>query len=163
MFRAHVAQVRGYTWTLVDSADCDDIVAATFRTAWQRFEQVPPLAEKAWLLGVARQHIRNHVRSERRRQALVGALESLRPPADVEMHHGRIDPITTGPLWQAIGQLSEAEREVIQLAAWHELQPSEIAVVLDISQAAARVRLHRARQHLETLLRDTGDEGVRDV
>ena len=45
-------------------------------------------------------------------------------------------------------RLGQADREVLRLAAWEELQPAEIAAVLGCSANAAAVRLHRARQRL---------------
>ena len=42
--------------------------------------------------------------------------------------------------------------EILRLWAWEQLEPSEIAVVLDISTVTARVRLHRARRRLESHL-----------
>lgn len=163
LFRAHIAQVRGFARTLVVDTDTEDIVAATFRTAWVRLDDIPHLAQQAWLFGVARNHVLNHIRSEGRREALVVAVGSLQPPDEVELHHGQIDPIEYEPLFQAVGQLSAPEREIIQLAVWYEMQPTEIATVLGIRSGAARARLHRARQHLEQLVNMIEAKGASDV
>ncbi len=158
LFNAHVAQVRGFSRTMVKGADCEDIVSATFRTAWLRLDEIPELAQRAWLFSVARNHVRNHVRSERRRAALIGVLGSLANSGEAGLHHGRLDPAEAGPLLKALECLSEAEREILQLAIWHEMQPAEIATVLGIRPATARVRLHRARQRLLALLQSLDGE-----
>jgi DNA-directed RNA polymerase specialized sigma24 family protein len=48
----------------------------------------------------------------------------------------------------AFARLRDSDRELLALAAWEGLDPGEIAVVLDCSRNAARIRLHRARKRL---------------
>jgi RNA polymerase sigma-70 factor (ECF subfamily) len=50
-----------------------------------------------------------------------------------------------GELRAALSVLSPAERDLLLLVAWEELTPAEAALVVGISQVAARSRLHRAR------------------
>ncbi len=53
----------------------------------------------------------------------------------------------------AIELLRPAERKVIYLRQWSELQFSEIGEQLDISEDAARLRYHRALKALQTKMR----------
>ncbi|HEX7069586.1 MAG TPA: sigma-70 family RNA polymerase sigma factor [Rhodothermales bacterium] len=53
---------------------------------------------------------------------------------------------------EAIDQLPESYRTVVILRDIEELSTSEAARILDVSEGAVRVRLHRARQALRTLL-----------
>jgi RNA polymerase sigma-70 factor (ECF subfamily) len=53
----------------------------------------------------------------------------------------------------AIEQLPETYRTVLVLRDIEELSTQEAAEVLDITPSAVKVRLHRARQALLTLLR----------
>ncbi len=55
---------------------------------------------------------------------------------------------------RAIDKLSDTYREIIILRDIEQLSTSEAAEALDISEGAARVRLHRARQALRALLDD---------
>jgi RNA polymerase sigma-70 factor (ECF subfamily) len=48
----------------------------------------------------------------------------------------------------ALQCLSTTDQEILALAAWEELKPREAAVVLDVSPAWYRVRLHRAKRRL---------------
>ena len=60
---------------------------------------------------------------------------------------------------EAIDQLPESYREIVVLRDIEELSTLETARILEISEGAVRVRLHRARQALRTLLdRYFGDE-----
>ena len=53
---------------------------------------------------------------------------------------------------EAIAQLPEDYRMVVTLRDIEEMSTAEVAQVLDISEGAVRVRLHRARQALRSIL-----------
>ncbi len=146
--------VLGYALRRVDRpADAADIVAETFLTAWRRLDQVPADNPRPWLLGVARKVLANHHRGEGRHRALAeklgGELEAqLRGSlAYTQPGEGELGPAT-----EALMSLSDADREVLELAVWEELKPAEIAVVLGIGRISARSRLHRARGRLRSRL-----------
>ena len=75
---------------------------------------------------------------------------SLRAEAAVLRHH--ID--------RAIRALPERLRQVVVLRDLHDLSHSEIATELGITPSAAKVRLHRARQRLRTVLQRTAEFGA---
>jgi RNA polymerase sigma-70 factor, ECF subfamily len=52
----------------------------------------------------------------------------------------------------AIDRLPEAYREVLILRDMNEMETSEVAALLNVTEGALRVRVHRARQALRTLL-----------
>lgn len=152
LFREFTPSVRGFVRTMVAASEVEPVVQATFETAWAKLEAIPLLSQRAWLFGVARNHVRNHVRAERRRAVLVDALVAVRPEEPATSYPCGVDLVELTPLLAALQLLSARERELVQLVAWHEMEPAEIAVVLDISANNARVRIHRARKHLETLM-----------
>jgi RNA polymerase sigma-70 factor (ECF subfamily) len=49
---------------------------------------------------------------------------------------------------QALGRLRQADREVLRLALWEELNHAEIATVLGSTEAAARKRFSRAKRRV---------------
>jgi len=57
----------------------------------------------------------------------------------------------------ALAALSEADRELLTLVAWHGLKPNEAAQVVGCSTATYFVRLHRARRRLERAMADPPD------
>jgi RNA polymerase sigma factor (sigma-70 family) len=123
--------------------DAADLVAETFLVAWRRAADVPagPKA-RAWLYGVARRLLANQRRGARRRGRLVGRLrEELAAAIDYEA-----PPSGETAVMEALARLKEEDREVLMLAGWEQLEPAEIAGVLEISAVAARSRLHRARR-----------------
>jgi RNA polymerase sigma-70 factor (ECF subfamily) len=134
--------------------DLDDVAAAAFEVAWRRRDELPALdVAVPWMLGVAANVARNHARSARR----VGRLrQRIAEQVDVRRHappcHEDLLAGEPGPATRALARLRAADREVLVLHAWEELEPTEIANVLGIDRAAAAQRLHRARKRLEAEL-----------
>lgn len=138
--------------------DTDDIVAEALTVVWRRLDDVPDDtdgAAVAWCLGVARRCMANQRRSARRRANLVERLNAEKPQPVPGVESPDSDP----ELVVALSKLDEERREILQLWAWDELRPAEIAVVLGISANAASIRLHRARRDLAALLVPHGAGG----
>jgi RNA polymerase sigma-70 factor (ECF subfamily) len=70
-------------------------------------------------------------------------------PADVQLERAEMRAITRA----CIAELPEAYRTVLLMRDIEDLPTSEVAEVLGITANAAKIRLHRARQALTTLLR----------
>jgi RNA polymerase sigma-70 factor (ECF subfamily) len=132
--------------------EADDVVAEVMLVAWRRLDEVPE-DEVAWLYGVARKVILGSRRSARRRAALTGRLLALPEPI-ASMERGA-RPV----LLEALGSLSEPDREAILLVAWEGLDTRRAARAMGCSAPAFRVRLHRARRRLRAHL-DDADEPV---
>ncbi|WP_314192646.1 sigma-70 family RNA polymerase sigma factor [uncultured Arthrobacter sp.] len=131
-------RVYRYVRRRVESPElAEELAADVFRVVWQKWHDQPH-ADIAWLLTVARNLIGNAYRSRDRLVALQAKLRSsaeLRSGAeseDLAVH-------------DAMAALRDSERDILQLAYWDELSVAEIAGVLQCSEAAAKVRLHRAR------------------
>lgn len=141
---------------IADPADAADVVAETYLVAWRRIDEVPDGDDvRPWLFGVARRVLANFRRGERRRLALAERLRThvddiVPPPAEP----GGSD------VERALARLGTDDQEVLRLVAWEELARDEIALVLGVSRATVRVRLHRARrrlaEQLEALAADDG-------
>jgi len=54
-------------------------------------------------------------------------------------------------LQRAMGRLSEDEREILSLSRFQELKHQEIAQILNISEGAVKVRVHRAMCQLKEI------------
>jgi len=141
LFCDHFSTVRGYARRRAPESMVDDVVAETFFVAWRRIDDLPDDV-RPWLLGVARKTLSTQLRSARRRTSLVEKLSAEPPDAFLQ-----VDGPDTG-LIGALQRLSATDQEVLALAAWEGLRPREAAVVLGVSPAWYRVRLHRARRRL---------------
>ncbi|MDO9456559.1 RNA polymerase sigma factor [Nocardioides sp.] len=147
LYAAHARAVLGYALRrTAEPEDAADVVAETFVVALRRLDDVPAEPQaRAWLYAVARRTLANQRRGRDRRTRLGERLRhdlraTLPDPAD--------DVALAADARRALDALSASEREVLELAAWEGLEPREIAEVLDISAAAARQRLSRARAAL---------------
>ena len=132
--------------------DADDIVADVFAVAWRKRDGVPDNA-LPWLYAVAAREMLHTFRAHDRRDRLSARLQTTTPlvhPDPAEQIAGRLDAQV--PVTRALALLSEPDAEVLRLWAWEHLEPAEIATALGISSVASRVRLHRARRRLESIL-----------
>jgi RNA polymerase sigma-70 factor (ECF subfamily) len=145
IFSDHYVAVKAYAHRRVPAALVDDVVAGTFLVVWRRLDEVPEEA-RPWLLAVARNVAATERRSARRKRSLLERLKTIAPHRGFELEAG-FEP---SPVVEALSKLSEKDREAITLVAWDELAPAEAAVVLDLSPAAFRVRLHRAKARLRS-------------
>jgi len=152
LYRAHYEALLGYALRrTAEPADAADVLAEVMMVAWRRRADLPPPDQcRLWLFGVARRVLANQRRGELRRQLLAQRLRAELGEAGSGTSGARDSPVLA-----AMALLNERDREVLELVAWEDLRPEEIAVVLDCSSGAARVRLHRARRRLRALL-ETG-------
>ncbi len=95
----------------------------------------------------------NQRRAERRRRRLgerasrAGSDVDARPDAQLIRNEEAAEVI------DALGRLRPADREIIQLSLWEELEPIQIAAVLGISRAAVDQRYSRAKRRLARQLK----------
>jgi RNA polymerase sigma-70 factor (ECF subfamily) len=127
----------------------DEVVSETFAVAWRRLDDVPEPA-LPWLLGVARNVLRDNIRAEIRREALNGELRAWTEGDVADQVTERLGVL------RALAELPEDDREVLLLIAWQGLSPKDAAHVIGCSSAAFRVRLHRARKRLKQAMEPAG-------
>ena len=143
LFSRHYPEVFGYAARRVGRDDAGDAAADVFTIAWRRLERIPSEPEALpWLYGVARRVVANHERAANRRRRLEARAAAYATGASFGP-----EPLGSD-VAAALSRLSPSDREVLRLAAWEDLPPAEIAVVIGCSPNAASVRLHRARRRL---------------
>ena len=128
----------------------DDAVADTFLTAWRKINEVPAGPDALpWLYSVAYRAIGHQYRTSDRNRKLkqklsaLGMLEMASDSADLVVmdHESRL-------VLHALSKLRPSDQELLRLSVWEELTSSQIAIVLGISQSAAKKRYTRARTSL---------------
>jgi RNA polymerase sigma-70 factor (ECF subfamily) len=137
---AHLGLITAYARRR-GAPDPDAIAAEVMTIAWRRLADVPVDDARPWLVTTAR----NLLLADRRKR---GGAHATLDGFDVAVE-GDSPAIGLDPeLDAALRRLSEPEREVLLLVAWEDLAAAAAAASLGISQAAFRVRLHRARRRL---------------
>ena len=136
-----------------NQSDADDVVADVYATAWRRREDLDPGSPALpWLYGIAANVLRNQWRAGGRQLRLVERLEAQ--PAASSGQGPATDPAETvgGDMRAALSGLSFDDQEVLRLVAWEGLSHAEVGLVLGCSANAVGIRLHRAKQRLQTEL-----------
>lgn len=137
----------------VGTVAAEEIVADTYVAAWRQLDRLTdPLLP--WLLGTARKLIGNELRRQRRSGELRRRLaaEPVLPAAE--------SPVDDR-LRAAIGSLRPGDQDVLIMTYWYDLEPEQVALTLGCSPGAYRVRLHRARERLRTVMERRGRPGER--
>lgn len=136
------SKVVDYACRRVPAHEVDDVVSATFLVVWRRLDDVPTNdGTLPWTYGVARRVVADHRRTRGRWQNLLRRINGMQPtpnPTTVE--------IPDADVAEAMGRMRLADRTVLALAYWEDLNPAEIGQVLGVSTNAATIRLHRARK-----------------
>ena len=120
-------------------ADLDDLVEEVLLVAWRRLDDIPAGAEIPWLIGVARNVLRNALRKQRRISLLQARLRPAAPDAAAEDY-----VIADEGVREALNSLNEDDREILFLHFWDGRNAVELGVILEVSSNAAAVRLSRA-------------------
>lgn len=145
----HHADVVRYARRRVAPDHVADVAADTFVVAWRRWAKAEP-GGLPWLYLTARHVISNHRRRRRDETSLdQGGLE----PSVADLAPEVVDRLV---VHQRMRTLADADREVLMLAYWEDLDLRSIGTALGCSTGAAGVRLHRARRRLAAALGPPG-------
>jgi len=137
----------------------DDVMGEVFLTVWRRIEQAPSGPDTLpWLYRICQLTVSNHWRGAARRWRLETKVSAIRvtppsPTADQVVIREEVRAVV-----RLLDDLKPANAEILRLAAWEELDTTEIAIVLDISPDAASQRLSRARKRLSDMYANTYQE-----
>lgn len=152
LYARYEGKITAYARRRTCANNVDEVVAETFLTAWRRRDDVPAEPQTLpWLYGVSRKVLANQRRSERRRLRLFERL-AREPATPVTPIHLVESADTFSEVASAVEALPDGDAELLRLTAWEGLGPSEIAETLGIEPTAARQRLFRARNRLNTEL-----------
>ena len=159
----HARQVSPLILRIVrDTADAADVLQEVFWEAWQSAASYDPGrgTPEAWIFMRARTRAIDRVRAVRRRS------ETFVAPVDEGVTAAAADPggdaaeraEDRGLVLGALGQLPEAQREVIELAYYSGLSLSEIAARLEMSPDAVQKHVRFAMMQLREFLRPAPQE-----
>jgi RNA polymerase sigma-70 factor (ECF subfamily) len=149
LFAANYGLVLAYARRRVGADLAQDVVADTFLAAWRNMDDLPP-EPLPWLYRAAHYAVAGHRRTLARRGRLDDRAR-LQAPSVTAPDHAELVAADM-ELAAAFRALSEADREVLRLAAWEGLGPEAIGAVVGCSGIAAKARLYRARRRLSQRL-----------
>jgi len=129
------------------SQDAADLLSETLLIIWKRAAALPDRDDeiRPWMFGVARNILMHHQRSMTRRQAVA---DRLRSQLSATTSPGFVDSSDFDDLHDALGTLSQVDRDIIGLIHWDGLSLVEVSKVLKMKEGTVRSRYHRARSRL---------------
>lgn len=170
--RTHIARVRAVVRRILkDSADVDDVVQVAFMKALRALPDFEGRSKlSTWLHRIAVNAALSHLR--RLPKVSSTPIDELLPRFDHTSHHVERFREWTLPaatiaerrernavLRERIQELPDGHREILLLRDVEGFSTREAAQSLGITENAAKVRLHRARQALRTLIQTSMQEG----
>jgi RNA polymerase sigma-70 factor (ECF subfamily) len=162
--RQHVGAMLVVARRFVGPHEAEDVVQESFLSAFRSLNSFCGKARIAtWLHRIVVNHCLMRLRRRRRKPEV--CIDDLLPSFDETGHYARpVTPWSARPEAQlnreetraqvraCIDQLPDAYRAVILLRDIEGCSTDQAAEMLAISRAAVKIRLHRARQALRTLL-----------
>lgn len=145
LYAAYYSDVfRFAMWLARDRSEAEDVASETFVRAWARRDRLRTETLKAYLLAIARSIFLKHRKTTNNHQELSEDLTDGAPDpqrqATARMDLNRVT--------NALARLPETDRLALVLRTEQSLPYAEIGRVLEISEGAARVKVHRARRRL---------------
>ncbi|MFC5754754.1 RNA polymerase sigma factor [Actinomadura rugatobispora] len=151
LYDTHYDRVYAYAVSRAGRHLAEEVAGDTFCVAWRRMRDLPD-AELPWLLGIARNVVRESYRTQARRDSLDAELRAWTSPAELTAGDIAEAVVERAEMLRALAALSAEDRELLTLVAWHGLTPGQVARVVGCSKATFFVRLHRARRRLARAL-----------
>lgn len=153
LFRAHVEGVFNVAYRILrNRSDAEDVAQATFVKAFTRIDQLAdPSKARAWLFQVA---YREAIAALRRRRDIptdphdTPIVECPMPGPAEQAVASAVAVEVSRALWQ----LAPDERMAVVLRDVEGLAMAEVADIVGVGLSAAKMRVHRGRQSLRSLL-----------
>lgn len=137
---------------LFDATDADDLCQETFIRCYQGREKLGRATQVGpWLIGIARNLLREHIKRIHRRREVAWTELCLELDELVHDRHERAnDSLHHLPL--CFESLGPSARQAIDLRYRSQLKMADIAELLRRSEGAVRLLVHRARLALKQCL-----------
>jgi RNA polymerase sigma-70 factor (ECF subfamily) len=142
----------------VDDSDVEDLVQTTFIEVHRSADRFDRRSSAwSWIVGIALNVSRHHVRGEVRRRQLKTAASLMPEDApSLSPYQQAAESQRVARLLAAIDALPEPMRVVITLADIEGMKGAEVAHALGVSEGAIWRRLHDARKQLQARMTEGG-------
>ena len=156
VYDEYVKGIYRFIYLKVGSAvDAQDLTSQTFLKAWQYLSDDSRDVRniKAFLYRVARNSVVDHFRSQGSEGQWLENFEAAETqPSTVSVEEDINKSISHEAVMAAMDKLNPAYREVVLMRYVEDLDMEEISQVLNKSNGAVRVLIHRAVQDLKNIL-----------
>lgn len=162
LYRRVYPRLRSYVASRVGPADAEDLVSETMTRAVAAIDSFSwePAGFDGWVFGIARRVTADHNRrSARRRARPIVSLDRSSDGADHGAGLERDDE--HAQLREALGRLSDSDRELLELRAIGQLTFDEVARLLGKRPGAVRTAASRAAARLRAILIELEGQEVR--
>lgn len=149
-YRTFGPLVRSYVSRYVPAADVDDVVQRVFYEVWRsrsRFDTSRSL--RAWVLGIARKRAIDQLR---KRSDVVVPIEVMREIAGDDGRESMERFVWADEMRQALDQLPDAQRRMIEMAYFEGMTQTEIADRTGTPLGTVKTRTTRGLARLGALL-----------
>jgi RNA polymerase sigma-70 factor, ECF subfamily len=157
LVQAHYDEIWRYCVTRLGMLVGEEIAADVFLTAWRR---LPTFRQEAsirrWLFGIAEKKCMQAVRNRaRRRTILAQAMDEIRTGLHAQAPETPEQQLAAQRrrrcLAERLARLRESDRLLVTLHYYRDIQISELAELVGLTEAATRKRLRRALQRLQEM------------
>ncbi|RPJ09494.1 MAG: RNA polymerase sigma factor [Spirochaetaceae bacterium] len=136
-----------------DAEIAEDLCHEAFIKYYQRHEPLPDTDQaKYWLIRVVKNMSLNHAKRKTRERKAMGKLEKITPVFAESEEKRVIREETIKEVQEALDKLPYKLRSVLVFKEYGGLSYREIGTMLGISEGNVKVRVFRAREHLEKIL-----------
>ena len=154
LFERYHRKLFGFLYHMLGRADAsEDLVQNVFyRMLKYRHTYTAEGEFRAWMYHLARNVLADHLRKNRhatRHADVTNFAERIGGGANADEGLQKEQEVAT--LHRALDKLSPEYREVLVLSRFQELKYEEIARVLNTTEGAVKVRVHRAMNELKTI------------
>ena len=158
LFSALHPAVYGYLASRTGSvADAEDLTAQVFTKMVERLASYDPGkgSPRAWVLAIARNQLVDHLRSQRRHAPLAEVEEVL---SDARLSPEQAGDERLDRVRAALSSYDAKVREMFALRYGDGLSSKEIAVVMEMSDAAVKQRFSRVLRELKQRIAEEDEE-----
>jgi RNA polymerase sigma-70 factor (ECF subfamily) len=145
LYESYASEVYRFAyWLAGNAAEAEDITSETFIRAWINFASIRTETLKAYLFQIARNVYLEWLRKQKGQINLEDIYPDPHPrPEEMAEDYAEMEMVE-----RVLRAVPEIDRAAFILRVQHELPYAEIARVLQLSLAAAKVKVHRTRKKL---------------
>jgi len=160
MYKTYYKNVYNYiAFRINNHFDAEELASLVFEKAigaWGRYNPAFPM--EAWLMGIAKNTVTDHMRKKRRSQnisldEIVNFASLGKQPCEVAVLNEQ-----NRALMVAMSKLKEHERQILSMKFATDLKYHEIAKQMGVGESNVRVTTHRALKKLRKILEEEGWE-----